>query len=60
MTFYTSTLLNENISNFSQIEDNAEDLSSWIHLNSIFKYGTDLSNLDEVKDENENLFFIHN
>ena len=62
MTFYTSTLLNENISNFGQIEDNSEDLSSWIHLNSIFKYGTNLSNLDEDKDkdENENLLFIFN
>ena len=60
MTFYTSTLLNENISNFSQIEDNAEDLSNWIHINSIFKYGTNLSNLDEDKNEYENLLFIHN
>ena len=60
MTFYTSTLLNENISNFSQIEDNAEDLSRGIHINSIFKYGTNLSNLDEDKDEYKNLLFIHN
>ena len=60
MTFYNSPLLNKNIFNFSSIEHNTEDLSSSIHLNSIFNYETNLLSLDGDKDEIENLLFIHN
>jgi len=59
MTFYNSPLFNENILNFSRVEDNTEDLSSSLHVNSIFNYETNLLSLDEDKDEIENLLFMH-
>jgi len=59
MTFYNSPLFNENILNFSRLEYNTEDLSSSLHVNSIFNYETNLLSLDEDKDEIENLLFMH-